>query len=194
MNRREALMGLSAVTAHALFPAVLAEAAAAAARVDATGVAWAPKWLPQERAAMLEALVDTILPATETPGARQAQAHVFVDLALRDCYTPAEQQLFSTGLEALVEESRRLYARPFEDCSPEERHALVAPLDAASYKPDTGARGSFVRILKDLTLVGFFTSRIGATQVLAYEKVPGGYRGCVELRPGQKAWATGIGN
>jgi Gluconate 2-dehydrogenase subunit 3 len=194
MNRREALLGLSAVTAHALFPGVLAEAAAAAERVDATGEAWAPKWLAKEGAATLEALVDTILPATETPGARQARVHVFIDLALRDCYTPAEQQLFSTGLEALVEESRRLYARPFEDCSPEERHALVAPLDAASYKPDTGARGSFVRILKDLTLVGFFTSRIGATQVLAYEKVPGGYRGCVELRPGQKAWATGIGN
>ncbi|MFI4945488.1 MAG: gluconate 2-dehydrogenase subunit 3 family protein [Burkholderiales bacterium] len=49
-------------------------------------------------------------------------------------------------------------------------------------------------MLKDLTLVGFFTSQIGATQVLAYEKVPGGYRGCVELRPGQKTWATGIGS
>ncbi len=57
-------------------------------------------------------------------------------------------------------------------------------------QPDTGPRGSFVRILKDLTLVGFFTSRIGATQTLAYEAVPGGYRGCLELRPGQKAWAT----
>ena len=48
---------------------------------------------------MLEALVDTILPATDTPGARQARVHVFVDLALRDCYTPSEQQLFVDGLE-----------------------------------------------------------------------------------------------
>jgi hypothetical protein len=63
-------------------------------------------------------------------------------------------------------------------------------LDAASYAPDTGPRGSFVRILKDLTLVGFFTSRVGATQVLAYQAVPGGYQGCLDLRPGQKAWAT----
>ena len=194
MHRRDALGLMSAVTAHALFASVVAEAAETAAAIDTTGDAWVPKWIPKERAPMLEALVDTVLPATDTPGAKQARVHVFVDLALRDCYTADEQRLFKDGLEALTADTRKTHGRPFEACSPEERHAFLAPLDAASYKPDTGARGSFVRILKDLTLVGFFTSRIGATQVLAYEKVPGGYRGCVELRPDQKAWATGIGN
>ena len=94
VNRRDSLKALSAVTAHALFPSVLAGAAEAAAGLDATGEAWTPRWIRPERAAMLEALVDTILPATDTPGARQARVQVFVDLALRDCYTPAEQQLF----------------------------------------------------------------------------------------------------
>ena len=194
MHRRDALSLMSAVTAHALFASVVAEAASAAAALDATGEPWSPKWIPKERAAMLEALVDSILPATDTPGAKQARVQVFVDLALRDCYTADEQKLFAAGLEALAAQSQKAHGRPFEACSPAERHALLAPLDAASYAPDTGARGSFVRILKDLTLVGFFTSEIGATQALAYEKVPGGYRGCVELRPGQMAWATGIGN
>jgi hypothetical protein len=190
MNRRDSLIGLSAVTAHALFPAVLAGVAEAAARLEATGEAWTPRWIRPEHAAMLEALVDTVIPPTDTPGAREAGVHVFVDLALRDCYTPAEQELFIAGFEALREECRGKHGRPFEACSPEERHALLARLDAASYASDSGPRGSFVRILKDLTLVGFFTSRIGATQVLAYEAVPGGYQGCLELRPGQKAWAT----
>jgi hypothetical protein len=190
MNRRQTLLGLSAVAAHGLFPAVLAEAASAEAALDATGGAWTPQFIPAGRAAMLEALVDTVLPATDTPGAREARVQVFVDLALRDCYTPAEQQLFTDGLEALAAGCETAHGRPFEACSPEERHALLAPLDAASYAPDTGPRGTFVRILKDLTLLGFFTSRIGATQVLAYEAVPGAYRGCVALRPGQKAWAT----
>jgi len=193
MDRRAALMGLSAVTAHALFPHALAEAAEVAKRLDASGEPWTPRFLAAERALMLEALVETILPETDTPGARQARVHVFVDLALRDCYTEAEQRTFTAGLEALAEECRSRHARPFEACSPEERHALLAPLDAASYAPDTGARGSFVRILKDLTLVGFFTSELGATQALAYQKVPGGFQGCLELRPDQKAWATGQG-
>jgi hypothetical protein len=190
VNRRDSLKALSAVTAHALFPSVLAGAAEAAAGLEASGEVWTPRWIRPERAAMLEALVDTILPATDTPGARQARVQVFVDLALRDCYTPAEQQRFVAGLEALADECQARHGRPFEACSPEQRHELLARLDAASYAPDTGARGSFVRILKDLTLVGFFTSKIGATQVLAYEAVPGGYRGCLPLRPGQKGWAT----
>jgi hypothetical protein len=172
---------------------VLARAAETAAGLEASGRAWAPVWIRPQRAAMLEALADTVLPATDTPGAREARVHVFVDLALRDCYTPEEQQLFAAGLEALAGECQARHGRPFEACSPEERHALLAPLDAASYAPDRGPRGSFVRILKDLTLLGFFTSRAGATQALAYEAVPGGYHGCQELRPGQKAWATGIG-
>jgi len=192
MNRRHALLGLSAVGAHALLPGTLAEAAAAVARLDA-GEPWTPTRVPAARAAMLEALVDTVLPATDTPGARVARVHVFVDLALRDCYTPAEQQLFASGLEELAALCGKTHGRPFESCSADERHALVAALDAASYAPDSGPRGSFVRILKDLTLVGFYTSRVGATQALAYEKVPGGYRGCLELGPEQKAWATGIG-
>jgi hypothetical protein len=190
MNRRQSLQALSAVAAHALFPAVLSEAAAAADALDATGATWTPRWLPADRAAMLEALVDTVLPATDTPGAREARVHVFVDLALRDCCTPAEQQLFLSGLDALAAESQSRHGRGFEACAAEERHALLAPLDAASYAPDTGPRGSFARILKDLTLVGYCTSRIGATQALAYEAVPGGWKGCLDLRPGQKAWAT----
>ena len=190
MNRRDSLKALSAISAHALFPSVLAGAAEAAAALTATGEAWVPRWIRPERAAMLEALVDTILPATDTPGAREARVQVFVDLALRDCYTPAEQKLFVDGLEALAGECQARHGHPFEAGSPEQRHALLAPLDAASYAPDTGARGSFIRILKDLTLVGFFTSRIGATQALAYEAVPGAYRGCLDLRPGQKGWAT----
>src|SRR5689334_8004656 len=113
MNRRQSLQVLSAVAAHALFPAVLSEAAAAADDLDATGATWTPRWLPAGRAGMLEALVDTVLPATDTPGAREARVHVFVDLALRDCYTPAEQQLFLSGLDALAAESQSRHGRGF---------------------------------------------------------------------------------
>ena len=46
------------------------------------------------------------------------------------------------------------------------------------------------RMLKELTVLGYFSSEIGATQALAYDKVPGGYWGCLDLKPGQKGWAT----
>ena len=48
---------------------------------------------------------------------------------------------------------------------------------------------SFFKILKDYTMTGYFLSEIGATQALAYEKIPGGFQGDLPLRPDQKAWA-----
>lgn len=190
MNRRHLLSGLSAVAAHSLFPAVLEASARALAAARQSGAAWTPAWLPARHAAFLEALVETVIPTTDTPGARAAGVHVFADLALRDCYAADEQQLFLDGLEALGAECRSRHGRAFEECSPGQRHDLVSALDAASYDPDTGPRGSFVRILKDLTLTGYFSSEVGATQALRYEAVPGEYRGCVALKPGDKAWAT----
>ena len=57
--------------------------------------------------------------------------------------------------------------------------ARLQRIDAAAFK-----------LLKDLTLLGYFTSEIGCTRALAYEAAPGRYRGCIPLEPGQKAWAT----
>ena len=70
-------------------------------------------------------------------------------------------------------------ARTSWHCRPTERQRRVERM-----APDA------LGLLRELTLLGYFTSEIGATQAMAYEAVPGGYRGCVDLKPGQKAWAT----
>ena len=169
MKRRDSIKALSAVTAHALFPAVLAGAAEAAAALD-TGQAWTPKWIRPPRAAMLEALVDTILPATDTPGARQARVHVFVDSALKRCATADQQRAAVAALDGL--------GAGFAALPSAEREARLKAID-----------GPIFALLRDLTLLGYFTSQVGATEALAYVAVPGEYRGCTDLKPGQKAWA-----
>lgn len=55
-------------------------------------------------------------------------------------------------------------------------------------KPKTEPR--FFAIVRDLTLLGYFTSEIGATKAYQYIAVPGRYDGCVDLKPGQRVWAT----
>ena len=45
-------------------------------------------------------------------------------------------------------------------------------------------------MMKELTLLGFFTSEIGATKALRYVAVPGKYVGCIPYNKGDKAWAT----
>jgi len=188
VKRRDSLVGLSAVAAHALFPSVLARFARAQSLGEGDS-GWQPEWLPAERAALIAQAADTIIPRTDTPGARDARVHVFVDLALRDCYTPDEQRTFLEGLEAL-DARCRADAAPFEERPLEDRTALLEQLERESLGRGEGPRDSFIRILKDLTVTGYFTSQPGATQALAYDPVPVRYRGCVDLEPEQKGWAT----
>jgi hypothetical protein len=44
-------------------------------------------------------------------------------------------------------------------------------------------------MMKGLTVTGYFTSEIGATQALEYLPIPGKFEACIPLKPGQKAWA-----
>ena len=67
----------------------------------------------------------------------------------------------------------------FVTAAPAERQKALEAMDKDAFA-----------MLKELTVLGYFSSEIGATQALAYDKVPGGYWGCLDLKPGQKGWAT----
>jgi len=128
----------------------------------------------------LAALVDTILPATDSPAASAADTHYFIDLAIPACATPAAQETFRKGLRAFA-------TKGFDKLAPDKRVAL---LKARAEKDQTPAYDqSFFKILKDYTLSGYFLSETGATKALAYEQVPGGFWGDLPLQPDQKAWA-----
>lgn len=59
----------------------------------------------------------------------------------------------------------------------------ILPKDKPKMEP------RFFAIIRDLTLLGYFTSEIGATQAYAFVEIPGRYDGCVDLKPGQRVWA-----
>ena len=170
MTRRQSLLGLSTLAGHALFPGVLESFARTVANGGAP-VTWQPELLSPAQGAVLAEVVETILPQTDTPGAKAARVHVFVDLALKRCATADQQRSAVTALDAL--------GPGFASLPPAERETRVKTIDPAA-----------LLLIRDLTLLGYFTSEVGATQALAYIPVPGDYRGCVQLEPGQKAWAT----
>ena len=127
----------------------------------------------------LRALVDVILPATDSPAASAADTQLFIDLAIPACATPAAQKTFRAGLKAIGDGFSSL---------PHDQQ--VASLKArATQDIALDYDQSFFKILKDYTLTGYFLSEIGATQALAYIRVPGGYQGDLPLAPNQKAWA-----
>jgi hypothetical protein len=128
----------------------------------------------------LRALVDLILPATDSPAASTAGTHYFIDLAVPACASDAARKTFRTALAELVTSGFASQAMAQQVAWLKARAAVDLPLPYDQ---------SFFKLIKDYTLTGYFLSEIGATRALAYEKIPGGYWGDLPLAPGQKAWA-----
>jgi hypothetical protein len=143
--------------------------------------------------ALLDEVADTILPDTKTPGAKAAEVGAFIARMVQDTYDSREQAVFRDGLETLERESRRQSGSGFMESSPAQRLALLARLDleAIEYtrRPESGDRPHYFRMIKELTLLGYFTSEIGCTQAQRYVETPGRFEPCVTYTAGDKAWA-----
>jgi hypothetical protein len=130
---------------------------------------------------LLAEAADTIIPDTDTPGAKAAGAEQFIVRVLHDCYVREEQAKFYDGLAKLDDACRKAQGRGFAELNKAQRKVQMA-LTAKSDK-------AFFRLLRELTIAGYFTSEIGATKALEYLPIPGRFEGDVAMKPGQKAWA-----
>lgn len=143
--------------------------------------------------AMLDEIAETILPETDTPGAKAAGVGAFMALMVTDSYYPADQQIFLDGLATIDETASESLGSDFVSASAEDRLALLESLDAEQHAytldkaPDEPAH--FFRMMKELALLGFFTSEIGYTQVMRYAETPGRWDPCAPYQPGEKIWA-----
>lgn len=131
--------------------------------------------------ALLIEVVDVIIPTTDTPGAKAAGAEQFIIRVMRDCHVLEEQEKFYAGLARIDEASHKAHGRGFVDLTPEQKSGILE--DAVK------TNKAFFKQMKALTVTGYFTSEIGATQALEYLPVPGKFEGDVPMEPGQKAWA-----
>jgi hypothetical protein len=143
--------------------------------------------------ALLDEIADTILPETKTPGAKAAGVGPFMAMMVEEAYDPREQAVFRGGIETLERESRLQNGGGFMASSPVQRLALLERLDleAIEYmrQPGAEARPHYFRMIKELTLLGYFTSEIGYTQAMRYAETPGRYEPSIPYAAGDKAWA-----
>jgi hypothetical protein len=150
--------------------------------------------LSQSQTQLLDEVGETILPATKTPGAKAAKVGSFMAVMVRDCYTAADQKIFSDGLSKLDEDCKKSTGKTFLACDPAERTKFLTVLDQEQKAFTKNQRkddpSHYFRMMKELTLLGFFTSEPGATQALRYLPVPGRYDGNVPYKKGDRAWAT----
>lgn len=147
---------------------------------------------------LLSALAETIIPKTDTPGAKEAGVGQYLIDMVKDCTDKKTQNKFIDGLKDLEQYTQDKYNKFYETCTVEEQHQVMKHFQEKG-KPYNGTIGkaqnkflgkSFFTTLKEYTVTGYCTSQIGATQGLAYLAVPGPYIGCTSLQKGQKTWAT----
>jgi glucoside 3-dehydrogenase (cytochrome c) hitch-hiker subunit len=157
--------------------------------------------------ALLDEIAETILPETSTPGAKAAQVGAFMALMVSEAYDARARQVFQQGLRQLEDACRQAHAVPFMQASAAQRLSLVEALDREQHavmedrapKRRVRAPGSaaesdepahYFRMMKQLTLLGYFTSEIGYTRAMRYIESPGRFDPNAPHSPGDKSWAS----
>ncbi len=121
---------------------------------------------------LLEILVETLIPTTDTPGGRELLLHLFVLKMVDDCHSPEDQQSFVRGLQSFDGWARNELGVPFGDAENERRERLLERIGDAG-----DAVGKFFSLLKRRTIQGYMNSQYVMTNLVKYELVPGRYNG-----------------
>lgn len=167
----------------------------------------------QDDIAYLNEIGETILPQTATPGAKAANVGQFMTVMVNDCYEEADQKAFRDGLDKLNDASKKKFDKKFMDLTPQQRTQLLTQIDqeAKEYQKKVSefdktqsqkeseetAKGNldfkrqhmaphYFSLMKQLTLLGFFTSEVGATKAIRYDPVPGKFEGCIDYKKGDR--------
>ena len=149
---------------------------------------------------IIAAMVEVIIPRTDTPGAIDAGVPIFVELMVAHWLNEEETAIFNAGLTDMEVRIPADFGQAFQALAPEQQLEVMEALeDEASGSPwydfgnvqrDFVSDAPFICQLKELTVWGFFTSREGGSQVLRYDPMPMYFDGDIPLRQDDSSWLT----
>ena len=186
MNRREALARLFAITGTVAIGAELfltgCHTSNAKKRTEPVTAADQAK---------LDEIAETIIPTTDTPGAKAARVGAFMISTSAACYDDPAYASFRAGIDEIDKDSRKHHGKTFMESSVAERTALLNELDKEQRKQareKSSDAPHYFRLMKELTLMGYFTSEIGCTKALRYVESPGSFDGNLPYKKGDRAF------
>jgi Gluconate 2-dehydrogenase subunit 3 len=135
--------------------------------------------LPEDES-MLADLGETIIPKTDSPGARDLSAHLFTLKMVDDCYTKQNQQKYLEGMKQFETFVKNKSGKSFSGISDVERRSIVADLD--KQKPSGDAMLFFYQSTKKLTVQAYTTCEYYMTKIRGYKMIPGKFQGCIPLK------------
>ena len=148
------------------------------------------------------AMIDQIIPATDTPGAKGARVNEFIDVILTEWADAEERMNFLDGLAGVDKQTNDLFGKNFVDASPAQQVTLLRSMDESvaaqrtrrmrhgntiPEERDKQLRGEFFNVFKGITVHGYYTSEIGFSQELNLQIIPGAQHGCAPLPAEKKA-------
>jgi hypothetical protein len=173
MNRRLAVKNFALLAATAtLLPSCLSQSEdgkQAGALPPATAVSASQQQLLAE-------VCETIIPKTDTPGAKDLGLHLYVLKMLKDCTPAKEQELFMAGLTQLDGAAQKQHGQAFGGSTAAQRLALLQRIDQQPNNFSPELMG-FYRMARQLTADGYKGSKYFMTKEVLYELVPGRYNG-----------------
>lgn len=126
--------------------------------------------------AFLNEVAETILPATEeSGGAKDAGVGEFIQTMVTDCYDQEEAETLWSGITKINQEPERPFSSDFMSLDPEQKFELITEIDKAALDSEN----HYFRMMKELTLWGYFSSEIGCTEALRFNPTPGRYEACI---------------
>ena len=148
---------------------------------------------------IIAAMAEVVIPRTDTPGAIDAGVPNFIELMASDWFNEQESAIFSAGIKAMEEQVPSVYGKPFDQLDAAQQLEIMEELEAQASDSSWYEYGNvqrefisdapFICQVKELTIWGFFTSEVGATQVLRYEPMPMAFDGNTPLSVQDSSWA-----
>lgn len=173
ITRREAIKNCFVITVGAaLVPSCMQEKSKA-------GITYKHLSIGGNEEKLISEVSETIIPATDTPGAKDTYTHLFVLKMLDDCYTSDEQEQFINGMKEFDKLAKKKFDKSFVKCDVLQREELIKNnINSKDVSEDVSA---FFKIMKKLTVQGYTTSKYYLTNVQIYKLVPGKFYGCIPV-------------
>ena len=187
MNRRKALRNMSVVlgaassvpalsglSADALFAQGASIHQHVSGKVEANPHAPLNVFNAQQNQTVI-ALTELIIPQTTTPGAKTARVNEFIDIFLSSLNTSKRQE-FLEGLQWIDMRSQQLFQTQFVKATPQQQTELLTRLSVPNSTETTSGQ-NFFKLVKGLTVFGYYTSKVGIEEELKFEGWVE-YKGC----------------
>ena len=150
---------------------------------------WEPVLFSPDQARVVTALADVILPADDTPAASEVGVPKFIETMVNDVYRENQRQNFIEGLNKFSEDYLSEFQVEYYDGTDKDRYKFTYIQNKEAIE-ESSTQSPFILSFKEMAMLGYFTSEVGATQILRYEAVPGIYDGCMPLEEVGRTWAT----